>query len=84
MLAESVRTESKTLPEMIAALPEAISTIMVSPTDRASPSRIPAATPAPAAGNVTVHAVCQRVAPSAKEASRNERGTARSASSQTE
>lgn len=70
MVAGSVRTESPRLQEVMAALPEAISTIMVSPMDRPKPRTTPARTPGAAAGRITRNAVSQRVAPSASEASR--------------
>ncbi len=54
----------------MAALPEAISTIMVSPMARPKPSTTAASTPGAAAGRTTRKAVSQRVAPSASEASR--------------
>ena len=57
-------------PEIMAALPEAMSTIIVSPTARASPSRTPADDAGRGRGQRDVHAVCQREAPRASEASR--------------
>ena len=53
----------------IAALPDAISTIIVSPTARPRPSATPAAMPGLAAGRITRPMVCQRAAPSAVDAS---------------
>ena len=69
MVADSVRTESARVADMIAALPEAISTIIVSPTARPRPSATPAAMPGLAAGRTTFRIVCQRAAPSATDAS---------------
>ena len=56
--------------DVIAALPEAISTIIVSPMARPNPSTTAARTPGAAAGSTTRQAVSQRVAPSASDASR--------------
>jgi hypothetical protein len=54
----------------MAALPEAIRTIIVSPMARPKPSTHPARMPGAAAGRTTFQAVSQGVAPSASEASR--------------
>ena len=70
MVAGSVRTESPRLQEVMAALPEAMSTIIVSPMARPKPSTTAASTPGAAAGSTTRNAVSQRVAPSASDASR--------------
>src|SRR4051794_30864725 len=83
MVADIERTGSVTLHEVIAALPEAMSTIIVSPMARPKPSTHAAKIPGVAAGKTTLHAVSQGVAPRANEASRYERGTAASASSDT-
>ena len=64
-----VRAELARLAETMAALPEAMRTIIVSPTARPSPSATPAAMPGLAAGSTTSRVVCQRAAPSAVEAS---------------
>jgi len=69
MVADTVRAESAGLADRMAALPDAMSTIMVSPTARPRPSAMPAARPGPAAGTTTRTMVCQRAAPSAVEAS---------------
>ena len=55
---------------MRAALPVTIITVMVSPIARPTPSITAVSTPARAAGSVTRQMVCQRVAPSARAASR--------------
>ena len=68
-MAAIVRAESAKLAETMAALPDAISTIIVSPTARPSPSATPAAMPGLAAGSITRAIVCQRAAPSAIDAS---------------
>src|SRR5881409_1710433 len=60
MVAEIVRAESVRLADTIAALPDAISTIIVSPTARPNPSATPAAMPGLAAGRITRPMVCQR------------------------
>ena len=59
----------------------AISTAIVSPTARPTPSSTAASRPLRAAGSSTRYTSCQRVAPSAIPASRYESGTALSASS---
>ncbi len=69
MVAEMVRAESAKLPETMAALPEAMRTIIVSPMARPSPRATPAAMPGLAAGSSTRRMVCQRAAPRAVEAS---------------
>src|SRR5262245_9103672 len=58
-----------------------MTTIMVSPIARDTASRNPAMMPGSAAGTTTFVIVSAVVAPSPSEASRNDRGTARSASS---
>ena len=68
----------------MAAPPAAMSTTMVSPMARDMPSMMAVPMPDRAAGTTTRTMVSQRVAPSAREASRRERGTARRASSETE
>src|SRR5580658_9803247 len=67
-----------------AALPDAMTTIIVSPMARPNPSTVAAAIPGAAAGKTTRRTVCDGVDPIASAASRYERGTARSASSDTE
>ena len=61
--------ESVKAQEVMAAFPEAINTIMVSPIARPKPSTMPAKIPGKAAGNTTRSVVSARVAPSAHEAS---------------
>ena len=51
-----MRTESAKLVDKIAAFPDAMRTIMVSPTARPKPSPIAAAMPDPAAGMTTIRA----------------------------
>ena len=67
---------------MIAALPPAISRIIVSPMARPKASTNDAKIAGAAAGMTTLSAVCRRVAPSASDASRYARGTAASPSSE--
>ena len=58
--------------DTIAAFPDAISTIIVSPMARPNPSTIPAAMPGKAAGSTIVNDTCQGLAPSAAAASRSD------------
>ena len=53
---------------MIAVLPVAISTIIVSPTARPKPIMVPAKIPGEADGRMIRQTVCQRLAPIASEA----------------
>ena len=69
---------------MTAAFPVTIRTAMVSPIARPMPRMMAAVIPEMAAGTTTRTIVCHFVAPSAREPSRNSRGTAESASSETE
>ncbi len=57
---------------------------MVSPMARDMPRTMAAATPDSAAGSTTRRVVCMRLAPIANEPCRSERGTAESASSESE
>ncbi len=68
---------------MIAALPATIRTAMVSPIALPIPRMIAAAIPDSAAGTITRLIVCHRVAPMAREPSRNSHGTELIASSET-
>ena len=81
MVAVMVRAESKMLPDMMLALPLAMSTIMVSPMARPKPSTMAAKTPGSAAGRTTCQAACQREAPRARAAWVKLRGTLVRASS---
>ena len=83
MVADIVRVESVSDADTMAAFPEAINTIIVSPMARPNASTQAASTPGAAAGSTTRQVVSQRVAPSASDASRYERGTAVNASSAT-
>ena len=87
MVAVSVRTGRRNPvrpPGITAALPVTMSTVIVSPMARPSPSRKAATIPERAAGTTTREIVCHWVAPMARELSRSARGTACSASSETE
>lgn len=68
----------------MAALPVTISTAMVSPIARPVPRIIAAVIPESAPGTITLLKVCQRVAPTASDPSRNSFGTEEMASSETE
>ncbi len=81
-MAESVRSGSSSEKEVMAALPPAISRIIVSPMARPNASTNEANTAGAAAGRTTVRAVWNFVAPRAYDASRYERGTAESPSSE--
>src|SRR5690606_37012526 len=81
MVAGTVRTGKVGSQERMAAFPEAISTIIVSPMARPKPRTIAAKMPGEAAGRTTDQAVRVRDAPRAKAASRYLCGTAVSASS---
>ena len=81
MVAVSARTESNTLVGMFTEWPLAMSTAMVSPNPRPTPSSTAATSPLRDAGNTTRKITCQRVAPSASAASRYPSGTAFNASS---
>ena len=66
---------------MNAAAPEVSSTGLVSPTPRAVPRITAVASPGLAVGSTTCHTVRQRLAPSARLASRRPPGTTRSTTS---
>ena len=70
MVAANVRIESVGEKERMGALPEAISTIIVSPIARPKPRTLAARTPGIAAGSTTRAAVCQEDAPMAIDPSR--------------
>ena len=70
MVAVNARTESKTLFGMLIECPLAISTAMVSPKPRPTPSSTAATRPLRAAGKTTRITTWSRVAPSASAASR--------------
>ena len=84
IVAVSVCTRSSTLCGIWFAWPVAISTAIVSPIARPTPSSTAASSPFLAAGNNTRYTISQRLAPSASAASRYESGTALSASSPTD
>jgi hypothetical protein len=84
MVAVIVRVERSKLMSRRAALPEAMTTIIVSPIALPNPRTIDAAMPGAAAGTTTLRTVWARVDPIASAASRYERGTARNESSETE
>ena len=63
------------------AAPEVSSTGLVSPTPRATPRMQAVARPGRAVGSTTFHTVFQRLAPSARLASRRPPGTTRSTTS---
>src|SRR5439155_16408852 len=71
----------KRLRSMIGVLPVAISTIIVSPTARPRPIISAENTPAEALGRTTRIAVCQRLAPRAREPDLSAAGTLDRASS---
>ncbi len=66
---------------MIGVLPVAINTIMVSPMARPKPIMTAEKTPGSAEGSTTLQAVCQQLAPRAREAAVKLRGTLEIASS---
>ena len=80
-LAESARKPLKADQFITGVLPVAISTIMVSPTARPNPIMIAEKIPGLALGRTTRTAVCQRLAPSAKEPAVRCGGTLESESS---
>ncbi len=80
-----VRTGERTLytgEGMIAAFPVTMRTAMVSPMARPMPRMIAAVIPESAPGTMTRAMVCQCVAPTANDPSRNSRGTVAIASSE--
>src|SRR5262249_21053437 len=81
ILAESARNPLKIFQLMIGVLPVAISTIIVSPTARPSPTIIAEKIPGLAVGTTTRNAVCHLFAPRARPARTRCRGTLEKASS---
>ena len=65
----------KILKSMIGVLPVAITTIIVSPIARPSPTMSAEKMPGNAVGSTTKSAVCHRLAPSASEPERRYSGT---------
>ena len=69
------RTGSKNVFGITAAPPATMSTVIVSPIARLIPKMIAVDIPEPAAGITTLTSVCHLFAPTANDASLNERGT---------
>jgi hypothetical protein len=81
MFADRVRIPEKILKSIIGVFPVAMSTIMVSPTARPKPIIKAEKIPAEAVGSTTRMAVCQRLAPRAREPDFRSGGTLDRASS---